>query len=461
MQDLYDVVVIGAGPAGENVADYAIRGSDRTALLIENELVGGECSYYACMPSKALLRPLEVRRTAENLEGLPDQVELDTAALLRRRDAWVAHYRDAGQVDWANSVGVEVARGFGRLSGPKQVEIVTDDGVRTVRAGQAVVIATGSSAVIPKMFADLHPWTSRDATGVVEVPGRIAVIGGGVVASEASLWLAGLGAQVTQLVRGPRLLSRLEPFAAELVADGLARAGVEVVFDAELAWGSRLDGHATGLGRIHGGPVRLGIGESDREFDEVLVATGRKPALKGIGLGSIGLGETDFLDPSRRPDWLLTVGDASGAAQLTHWGKYEARLIGQQLADRAAGWAVAPPMAAPVPQVVFTDPQVAAVGLTRAEAEAAGLDVRCPQVPMTSAAGYSLLRNDAPGAAQLVIEQATGKLLGATFVGSEVAELVHAATVAIVGGMDVTQLRHAVPSYPTASEVWLRLLEQS
>lgn len=460
MRDSYDVVVLGAGPAGENVADYAIRGSTRTALLIERELVGGECSYYACMPSKALLRPLEVRATAEALEGLPDQIELDAEQLLQRRDAWVANYQDAGQVAWARGAGIEVARGQGRMVGPKQVEVITEAGSQRIGA-ESVVVATGSQPVIPPLLVGLAAWTSRDATGLIEVPGSVAVVGGGVVALEASRWLAALGAKVTLLVRGQRLLSRLEPFAGELVAEGLVQDGVEIVFGASLTAASRDQLADTGLGRVHGGPVRLEVNGVNRTFAELLVATGRTPALSGIGLESIGLDEHSFLDPSQRPEWLHAVGDAGGEAQLTHWGKYRARMVGQQIAARAEGTTPPPaPPQVPVPQVVFTDPQVAAVGLTVAVAQESGIEVWCPSVPMGSAAGYSLLRNDAPGRAQLVVDAATGKLLGATFVGAEVAELVHAATVAIVGGLTLEQLRHAVPSYPTASEVWLRLLEQ-
>lgn len=461
MDQTYDVVVIGAGPVGENVADYAIRGSDRTALLIEDELVGGECSYYACMPSKALLRPVEVRATAENLQGLPDQIDLDPVALLRRRDAWVSGYRDAGQVEWANSAGIDVARGRGRISGPRRVDITSATGTVSVEARHAVVVATGSTPVIPDFLDGVEPWTSRDATGVVEIPESIAVIGGGVVAVEAAHWLAALGSQVTLLVREQRVLTRMEAFAGELVVDGLRQVGVEVIFDAALSAAQRPTASATGLGRVHGGPVQVTLNGHTREFAEVLAATGRRPASDDIGLETIGLTPARFADRSARPQWLLAVGDVSGEAPLTHWGKYRARVIGEQIAARAEGRPVAPdPSEVPVPQVVFSDPQVAAVGMTEEAAKQAGITTLCPRVPMSSAAGYALLRDNAPGQAQLVIDADTGRLLGATFVGTDVAELVHAATVGIVGGLTVAQLWHAVPSYPTSSEVWLRLLDQ-
>lgn len=458
--EVYDIVVIGAGPAGENAADYAIRGSDRSALLIEHELVGGQCSYYACMPSKALLRPLEVRASAEHLGGLPDRVPLDVPALLARRDTWVSDYDDSGQAEWAAGAGIDLARGTARLTGERAVRVTGANSVRDVVARHAVVIASGSRPVIPAEFDGLLPWTSRDATGIREVPESIGVIGGGVVAVEAAHWLAALGAKVTLLVRGDRLLDRFEDVAGELVAEGLRAVGVDLRLGVRVTEARRERPVDTGLGRVHGGPVTVVAGGEQLGFAEVLVATGRRPATDDLGLESIGLTPRDFTNPQQRPDWLHAVGDASGTAPLTHWGKYAARLAGERIAAAAEGRS-APEMPGnvPVPQVVFADPQVAAVGLTEESAKSAGTAVDCVDAPMSAAAGYGLLRDDAPGHAKLVFEAGSGRLLGATFVGTEVAELVHAATVAIVGGLTADLLWHAVPSYPTASEVWLRLLE--
>ena len=459
MAQAYDVVVIGAGPAGENVAEAAIRGSSRTALLVERELVGGECSYYACMPSKALLRPLEVRAAAMQLGGLPADVPLDLPALLARRDSWVSGYDDAGQEAWATGAGIEVARGPARLIGERRV-LISGAAGREVEASRAVVIASGSVPVIPPVFAALHPWTSRDATGVVEVPSSIAIVGGGVVAVEAARWLAAIGSDVTLLVRGEKVLERFEPFASSLVADGLRGIGVDVRFGARVGSAARLDAADTGLGRVHGGPVRLDVGGGTEEFAEVLVATGRRPATDDLGLEAVGMTPQDLARPQSRPEWLYAVGDASGEPALTHWGKYRARLAGEAIAARAEGRPVAtPPADVPVPQVVFTEPQVASTGLTEQQASDRGHQVDAVAAPMTSAAGYGLLRDDASGQAKLVFEAGTGRLLGATFVGQEVAELVHAATVAVAGGLTAEQLWHAVPAYPTASEIWLRLLE--
>ena len=462
--DEYDVLVVGAGPAGENAADYAIRGTDRTAAIVESELVGGECSYWACMPSKALLRPLDVLDAARHLQGIRGPLEPDPEGMLARRDTWVSGYDDRGQVEWAEGAGVAVVRGHGRISGERTVTVTAQDGsTRTLRARQAVVLATGSEPVVPPPLRGIGAWGSRDATGVTEVPGRLAVVGGGVVACEAARWMAALGSEVTLLVRGDRVLPRAEPFVSDLVVDGLRAAGVTVRLSTETSGATRDDVRDTGVGRVHGGPVVLTLdGSESLEVDEVLVATGRRPRTD-VGLESVGLSPDDLAGRTHGgplPEWLLSVGDVNGVAPLTHWGKHQARLVGRLLAARAEGRPdPAAPASAPVPQVVFTDPQVAWVGPTADEARSSGLSVETRDAAYTSASGASLLRDDATGQARLVVEAGTGRLLGATFVGPDVAELLHSAPVAVTGGLDLATLEHAVPSYPTASEVWLRLLE--
>lgn len=488
LAETYDVIVLGGGPAGENAADYAVRGSSRTAAIIEAELLGGECSYWACMPSKALLRPLDVAETAANLAPLSVPT-LDRDALLARRDDWVAHYDDSGQVRWAESAGLTMVRGHGRLVGERTLEVVDAGGaVRRLTARTAVVLATGSTPVIPDTLASVRPWTTRDVTGVVEVPGRLAIVGGGVAACEAARWMTALGSHVTLLVRGERLLGRLEEFAGEEVAEGLRSAGVTVRFGTSVTRAVRdriehdpaehhpADPHAT-VGRPHGGPITLTLDDgtaADRgdagseepteelEVDELVVAAGRHPRTD-IGLDTVGLTPADLRGRTHGgplPDWLFTVGDVNGEAMLTHWGKYQARVVGRRIAALAEGRPVPDEVPAPVPQVIFSAPQVAAVGLTSRGAAEAGRTVRLLDADYTSAAGAGLLRDDAAGHARLVLDADTEVLLGATFVGPEVAELLHSATVAIAGSLDLTTLRRAVPSYPTASEVWLRLLEQ-
>lgn len=454
----YDVVVIGAGPAGENAAQYAIEGTELTAILVERELLGGECSYWACMPSKALLRPIAVADLTADLEGV-STARVAPKALLARRDTWISHYDDAGQATWAEDTGIAVVRGAGRLVGERAVEVPSSSGTRRLRARRAVVLATGSEASVPEMWADALPWDSRDATGVVEVPDRLVVIGGGVVACEAAVWMAALGSDVTLVVRGERLLSRSEPFAGEAVLAGLRERGITVLLGTEVSDVRRAHPAATGLGRIHGGTLSLTSSAGDLEADEVLLAIGRSPRLDDLGLDSVGL-TADEVTGGRLPEWLYAVGDCTGGPPLTHWGKHQARLVGARIAAAAAGGvAYEPDRAAPVPQVIFTDPDVAHVGMTEAEAREAGHDVVTSRVPTSSAAGVGLLRDHVAGESQIVVDRQSRLLLGATFVGPEAGELVHAGTVAIIGDVPVHVLRHAVASYPTASELWLRLLE--
>ncbi|MCK9824840.1 NAD(P)/FAD-dependent oxidoreductase [Nocardioides cavernae] len=454
----YDVVVIGGGPVGENAAQYAVEGTGMTAAIIEGELLGGECSYWACMPSKALLRPVAVAAVTADLPGV-STAHVAPKALLERRDHWVSHYDDSGQVSWAEGAGLAVVRGHGRLAGARTVRVASTGGDDVlVRARRAVVIATGSAPHVPEAYADALPWGSRDATGVVEVPDRLLIIGGGVVACEAATWMSALGSSVTLLSRG-RLLGRSEPFAGEAVLEGLRQRGVTVHLGCDVTDVRRADPAATGVGRLHGGTVTVSTTRGEIEADELLLAIGRSPRLDDLGLDSVGL-EADDVTGGRLPEWLHVVGDASGGPPLTHWGKHQARVVGARIAAAAAGEvAYEPDRAAPVPQVVFSDPEVASVGMTEAEARDAGHDVVITRVPTSAAAGTGLLRDHVAGQSQLVVDAQTHLLLGATFVGPEVAELVHAATVAIVGDVPVHVLRHAVASYPTASELYLRLLE--
>jgi pyruvate/2-oxoglutarate dehydrogenase complex dihydrolipoamide dehydrogenase (E3) component len=477
--DTWDVVVIGGGPAGENAAHYAIQGSERTAVIAEAELVGGECSYWACMPSKALLRPVEVLDTARALPGVAEMLSgsLDVAAILSRRDEFTHHHDDTGQVAWANNAGIDVVRGWGRLAGKKLVEVSGADGVtRPLRARQAVVLATGTTASVPPVdgLREATPWTSRDVTNLREVPDRVAVIGGGVVACESTTWLKGLGArEVTVLELEPELLAHLEPFAGEMIADGFRRQGVTVVLGTELQSVRRPDTRDTGIGRIHGGPATLTAGDVTFEVDEIVVAAGRAPASRDLGLERVGVSTNahGFLDTDDRfavvggGDWLYAVGDVCGRALLTHMGKYQARIAGDVIAARADGRSLDGPRYHDVadhdmvPAVVFTDPQVASVGLTESAARNKGLDVQTLEVDIGSVAGASLLYDGYTGHAKLVVDRATDALVGATFVGTDVAELLHSATTAIVGKVGLETLWHVVPSYPTVSEVWLRLLE--
>ncbi|MGW2115024.1 dihydrolipoyl dehydrogenase family protein [Streptomyces zhihengii] len=467
----YDVVVLGAGPVGENVADRT-RAAGLSTAVVESELIGGECSYWACVPSKALLRPALARADARRVPGLAGSVQgpLDAKAVLARRDERVGDWNDAGQAEWLDSIGVRLYRGHGRLHGPRSVVV---DGPEKehhlLTARHAVVVATGSRAVLPDLpgLAGARPWTSREATSAREVPDRLVVVGGGVVGVEmATAWQA-LGSRVTLLVRDGGVLPRMEPFVGEHVVDALKEAGADVRLHTSVAAVDRPGGST--------GPVTVVLGDgSSVEADEVLFATGRAPRTAGIGLESVNLMDGSWLtvDDSCRvegTDWLYAVGDVNHRALLTHQGKYQARIAGAAIAARAQKvplletdrWGAHSATAdhAAVPQVVFTDPEAAAVGLSLAEAERAGHRVRAVDYDLGSVAGAGLYAENYRGHARMVVDLDREIVLGVTFVGPGVGELLHSATVAVAGEVPIDRLWHAVPAFPTISEVWLRLLE--
>ena len=461
MSRTVDVVVVGGGPAGENVAARAVRGGLSVAL-VEHERYGGECSYWACMPSKALLRPVDVAGAARRLPGVPTG-PLDAAAVLARRDAFVHGFDDSSQERWVTDTGIEAVRGHGRLSGEREVTVTAPDGADEVlTARHAVVLATGTQAVVPDVpgLRDARPWTSREVTAMAAVPRRLLVVGGGVVACEMAQAVAGLGAeQVVQLVKGDRLLERMEPWAGELVAEGLRETGVDVRFGTS----------AASFRRDAAGVTAVLQDGTELTADEVLVATGRRPSTGDLGLDAVGLepGRPVEVDDSMRSTtvpWLYAAGDVNGRALLTHMGKYQARVCGDVVVARATGAPDDGPSlraTGPVPQVVFTDPQAASVGPTEQEARDAGRDVRTVAVDLAGVAGASLLADDYRGRASLLLEgDGDGAVVvGATLVGQDVAELLHSATVAVTAQLPLHVLWHAVPSYPTVSEAWLRLLE--
>ncbi|MFJ6391145.1 dihydrolipoyl dehydrogenase family protein [Streptomyces sp. NPDC091972] len=466
----YDVIVIGAGPVGENVADRTTAAGLST-VLVESELAGGECSYWACEPSKALLRPVLLRADAAHMPGLAAAVEkpLDVDAVLAHRDRMSADWKDDGQVEWIKSAGIDFVRGHGRLAGEREVSVSTPEG-DTVRlaARHAVAVCTGSSAALPPLpgIEELRPWTSREATSARRPPQRLVIVGAGVVGVEmATAWQA-LGSRVTLLAREDTLLPKLEPFAGELVTERLREAGADVRFGVSV----------TGAERTAPGDVRVTLSDGEvLTADEILFATGRAPRSKDIGLDAVGLEPGDWLttDDSLTVtavpgNWLYAVGDVNQRALFTHQGKYQARVAGAVIAARARGerldtgrWAPhsSTADAEAVPGVVFTDPEIASVGLTVREAEHTGRDVEVVDYDIGHLAGAAQYRPDYRGRARILIDRDRQVVVGATFVGPGVAELLYSATVAITGEVPVERLWHAVPAFPTISEVWLRLLE--
>jgi pyruvate/2-oxoglutarate dehydrogenase complex dihydrolipoamide dehydrogenase (E3) component len=455
----YDLIVIGGGAVGENVADYATKRGVRVAI-VESELVGGECSYWACMPSKALLRSGHAVRAAGRVPGAREAVtgRVDASAVLTRRSTFTNGWNDDGQVAWLDSAGIDLIRGHGRLAGPGRVDV---DG--RVYAARAVALATGSSPVIPDIpgLADAAPWGTREATAVESVPPRLIVIGGGVAGTELAFAFSSLGTQVTLISRNA-LLEREEPFVGEHLAAALKNEAVDL----------HLGVTPTRVDRGTDGIVSVILDDGTQiDAEEILVATGRRPNTDALGLDSIGLGPSITVDETmlvENTDWLYAVGDVNGRALLTHQGKYQARAAGEAIAARLNGspisdqpWGshVATADHLAVPRVVFSDPEIAGVGYTEARAREEGRNIRTVEYDLGAVAGAELHADGYAGHAKLVVDEDRRVVIGATFVGQDVAELLHSATIAIVGEVTIDRLWHAVPAYPTISEIWLRLLE--
>jgi dihydrolipoamide dehydrogenase len=468
----YDVIVIGAGTVGENVADRAAQGGMRT-VIVEAELVGGECSYWACMPSKTLLRSAALLRAASKVGGAREAItgDVDVAAVLKRRNWMTSDWTDDGAAEWLRSAGIDLVRGHAVLTAPREVTVTAEDGtVTTLTATHSVAVVSGSAAVLPDLpgLRESRPWTSRDATSVQHVPERLAILGGGVVGVEMATAFAGFGTHVDLIAR-TTLLSKEEPFAGEMVAEALEGLGATL----------HLHNGVASVERGADGTVRVELDDGGTiEADELLVAVGRLPRTHDLGLENVGLTSGDWLEtddtmrvlgPDGSPiDWLYAAGDVAHRVLLTHQGKYEGRIAGDAMAARAKGrtlstepWTtyVATADHSAIPKVTFSDPEVASIGPTAAEAEKAGHRIRVVDYDMSGLSAASIAADEYVGRARMVVDEDRQVVLGATFVGADVAEILHSATIAVVGEVPLSRLWHAVPSFPTLSEVWLRLLE--
>jgi pyruvate/2-oxoglutarate dehydrogenase complex dihydrolipoamide dehydrogenase (E3) component len=459
MSDEYDVIVIGAGPPGENAAGRAVD-NGLTAAIVEERLAGGECSYYGCIPSKTLIRPGDVVAAAKRVPGAAEALtgSIDVEKAFAQRDYMTNRWEDAGDLKWFESKGVAFFRGHGRLAGDRTVEVVTAEDTRRLTARTAVVVACGTTPLMPPIdgLAEAKPWDNRDATSTKEVPRRLVVLGGGPIGVELAEAFKRLGSDEVTVIEGAeRLLSREEPFAGEELKAAFEAEGITVLTGARVIRARRKGD----------GPVTATLDDGRTvEGDEILVAVGRQANTTAIGLDTIGLGDLagkflavdDRLHVKEGPEWLYAVGDVNGLALLTHMGKYQGRLFGDVIGGKDAR-DVADVTA--IPRVTFTDPQVAAVGLTEAQARERGLNIRTVSYDTGAVAGAYTRGNGIHGTSFLVIDEDLRTIVGATFTGPDVQELLHGATIAIVGEVTLDRLWHAVPSFPTVSEVWLRLLE--
>jgi pyruvate/2-oxoglutarate dehydrogenase complex dihydrolipoamide dehydrogenase (E3) component len=458
-----DVVIIGAGPAGENAAGRCTEGGLRVAI-VERELVGGECSFWACIPSKTLLRPGDVVAAARRVPGAYEAVggRIDAGHALGQRDYMTNGWSDSNQLPWLEANHIQLIRGTGRLAGERVVEVDQGNGdTRRLTARKAVVLATGTGAAIPPIdgLRQARPWSNRDITAAKTIPRRLLVIGGGTVGVEMAQGLRRLGSEEVTVVEGTdRLMNREEPFVSEELKSAFEAEGIVVHAGLTMNAVRRTAPDGPVVGTLADG--------RQIEADEVLVAVGRRPATRELGLETVGLEPGRFVpvDEHLRATgldgeggWLYAIGDCNGQALLTHMGKYQGRIVGdvilgKPVTDRASSTII--------PRVTFTDPQVAAVGPTEEQAREQGIAVRAVTYGTGEVPGSYVQGNGIHGTSKLVIDETRGVIIGATFTGPSVQELVHSATVAIAGEVPIERLWHAVPSFPTVSEVWLHLLEE-
>ena len=433
----FDAVVIGAGPGGRNAARALAEGGMKVAI-VERELVGGECPFWACIPSKTLLRPPEVRSEARAAAGVGDP-ELEWDGVRRYRDYMVSDYDDSKKAQSLEEAGIEVVRGDARFVGRGRVEV----GER-VLAAERVVIATGSTTAVPPIegVESVEYWTNREATALKEVPASVAVVGGGPVAVELGQMLKRFGSEVTLIEREERLLSREDEQVGKSVAAALEAEGIRLMLGSEVTSVARSD-----VG------VRVTVdGKQELEAEKLVLAAGRKPRLEGLGLEAVGIEpgkkgiEVD--ERCRAGEGVWAVGDVTGVSQFTHVASYQAQIAAGDILGRdvRADYRA-------VPRVVFCDPEVAAVGLTQEQAQEQGVKLASATVDLSRADRTETYGRDLEGHLTLLADRDRGTLVGASAVGPLAGEWIHMLVLAIKADVPVATLRDTIYQFPTFAEL--------
>lgn len=445
MSQKFDAVTLGMGPGGEVAASRLIAGGKRVAV-VEKELIGGECAYWACIPSKTLLRPPEVKDEARRAFGTGTPT-LELKEVFDYRDYMIRNLDDSGQVNGYEKQGATVIKGEGRISGPGKVEVKGE----TLQA-EHIIIATGSAPNMPPVegLDDVTVWTNREVTTSREVPGRTLIIGGGPNGIEAAQWLSRFGSEVTIVQSPDRLINREDPQVSELIEAALEEEGIRV-----LTGRKAVRACSDGEGAV----VELDDG-AEVATDVVVIAAGRKPRTEGIGLESVGI-EPDgkgfpIDDRCRIADGVWALGDVTGVALFTHVAMYQGRIVADNILgkERRADYRG-------IPRVVFSDPEIAACGLTEERAQEEGIDVVSTTLDLTRAIARPWTYEEDPrGTLSLVADRERRVLVGAWAVAPLAGEWIHQASQAIRAEIPIEKLLDSMAQFPTYSEAYLKALER-